>query len=29
VFMMGRGKVTEIDIIMEPGHLAELDVKID
>ncbi|HEY0745841.1 MAG TPA: sigma-70 family RNA polymerase sigma factor [Steroidobacteraceae bacterium] len=29
VFMMGRGKITEIDIIMEPGHLAELDVKID
>jgi hypothetical protein len=29
LFTIERGKIAGIDLIMDPGHLAELDVKID
>jgi len=29
VFTIARGKITGIDIVTEPAHLAELDVRID
>jgi len=29
LFMIERGKITGIDLVMNPGHLAELAVKID
>jgi RNA polymerase sigma-70 factor (ECF subfamily) len=29
VFTIEGGKISAIDVIMDPGHLAELDVKID
>jgi RNA polymerase sigma-70 factor (ECF subfamily) len=29
LFTIERGKITEIDLIMNPGHLAEFAVKID
>ena len=28
-FMIERGKITGIDLIMDPGRLAELEVKVD
>jgi RNA polymerase sigma-70 factor (ECF subfamily) len=29
VFTTEGGKISDIDVIMDPGHLAELEVKID
>jgi hypothetical protein len=29
VFAIEHGKITGIDLIMDPAHLAELDVKIE
>jgi hypothetical protein len=29
VFAIKRGKITGINLIMDAGHLAELDVRID